>query len=89
MIFVEGGNAPYVVHEDFSAALKLAGKYAKNNRGKEVLVLQISKRIIKPVLSPEEAEPVKLPAHLPPEKPTGNKRLGLKDLVFKESLKSE
>jgi hypothetical protein len=85
MIFVEGGSAPLVVHDDFAAAQKVAVMHAHQNRGKEVMLLQIHKRLLKPLKAEAETAPEKLPTHLPSRDEANAKRkLGLRDLVFKE-----
>ena len=86
MIFVEGGHDPRMVHDTFFAAEQVAKKHAKEFPGKEVLLLQIHKRI----KSTDGLTIDKMEAHLPPKgpttktKPKSGRTLGLKDLVFKE-----
>jgi hypothetical protein len=82
MIFVEGGHEPRLVHDDFKAAEIVARKHAREFPGKEVMLLQISKRF----KSLDGKEAFKLETHLPP-KPEGSTKkrtLGLKDLVFRD-----
>ena len=88
MIFVEGGHTPVVVHEDYEAAIKVAYTHAFKARGKEVLLLKIQKRVVMAEKAVTMDEVSELPAHVPPKDETEPKRkLGLKDLVFKEQLK--
>lgn len=85
MIFVEGMNAPTYVHEDHAEAVRQMHALALRFRGKEVLMLQINKRVVHPEkVRPNEA-PVKLQTHIPPKDAENPKRrLGLKDLVYRE-----
>ena len=88
LIFIEGGNAPLVIHDEFQAVMELAAKHSRQNRGKEVMVLQIHKRMLTPVKAAETAEPEKLPTHLPSKEPGApRRRLGFKDLVFREQAR--
>lgn len=77
LIFVEGGDAPTVVHETFPAALHETLRLSRINKGREVQLLQIHKRFLT-----AEKEPVKLGTHLPPN--SGKKRLSTRDLVMRE-----
>jgi hypothetical protein len=88
MIFVEGGHTPVVVHEDYEAAVKVAYAHAFGSRGKEVLLLKIQKRLVMPEKAVREEEVGELPVHVPPkDEAVPKRRLGLKDLVFKERPK--
>lgn len=86
MIFIEGGRGPRLVHDTFFAAEQVAKKHAKEFPGKEVILLQIHKRI----KSTDGVTINKLEAHLPPKPPTNKTKpksgrtLGMADLVFKE-----
>lgn len=84
MIFVEGGHEPKMVHDDFLCAQQVAKKHAREFPGKEVLLLQIHKRI----KSTDGKTIDKLETHLPPAPPKtkrmSGRTLGLKDLVFRE-----
>jgi hypothetical protein len=90
MIFIEGGHEPKMVHDTFFAAEQVAKKHAREFPGKEVILLQIHKRI----KSTDGKTIDKLEAHLPPKPPSqktkhlSGRTLKLADLVFKEDAQA-
>ncbi len=75
LIFVEGGDAPTVVHENYQSALHEALRLSRMNKGREISLLQIHKRFIT-----ADKEPVKLGTHLPP----ASAKTKISDLVMRE-----
>jgi hypothetical protein len=45
LIFIDGGNAPQVIHASEGSALKEANRLAKNFPDKEIMILQVLKRL--------------------------------------------
>ena len=78
MIFVEGMNAPKVVHEEYKSARGHAHFLAKRNPGKTVTLLQISKRM----RYDENGNYEKMATHTPSNTPQGGK-LHIDSLVMK------
>ena len=63
MIFVEGTNPPQKVHKGIAGAFREMHRLASLNPGKEVMLLQLHKRVMS---DSGEAEAESLGSHLPP-----------------------
>lgn len=80
MVFVEGCNTPKVVHKDHKSALYQAYRLAETNPGKEVMLLNIAKRL-RYTEGAEKAESIG--SHLPSR---DTKHCDKADLVTHEAI---